>query len=67
MKKEDVDIIISDINAEGFDYALVHYSDYSEIRHREFHKLRKAFLKAREILSNFLDKEANKYDLELNI
>lgn len=67
MKKEDVEIVISDINAEGFDYAFVHYDDYKSIRSPEFHKVRKAFLKARKTLAQFLSKKAEKYKLDCEL
>lgn len=34
------------IDAEGFDYAFTHYSDFSEVKDKEFQKRLKAFVKA---------------------
>lgn len=63
MKKEDVETVISDIVAEGFDYSFVHYDDYKSIRSPEFHKFRRAFLKARKALAKFLQKKTEKFEI----
>lgn len=51
--------LIEDIECEGFDYALVHYDDYSEIPDTQFQSLYKAFLAARENLVNHLGLKGN--------
>lgn len=45
------------VENEGFDYAFVHYSDFEEIKDATFHKLRLAFLKAREEFVDYLGLE----------
>lgn len=46
--------LIEDIESEGFDYALAHYDDYSEIPSQEFQTRYKAYLQARHELIVFL-------------
>lgn len=46
--------LIEDIECEGFDYALIHYDDYSAIPDPEFQKLYAAFLKSRQNLIDHL-------------
>ncbi len=46
--------LLEDIDSEGFDYALVHYDDYSEIPDAQFQTLYKAYLEARENLGAHL-------------
>ncbi len=43
------------VGVEGFDYAFVHYSSFDNIKDEKFHELRKAFVKAREQLSDYID------------
>ena len=54
MKSSDHEEILSRIENEGFDYAFAHYSDFSEIKDKEFHNLRKNFLKARKELVDYV-------------
>lgn len=49
--------VFAAIENEGFDYAFVHYSDFLEIKDEKFHELRKAFLAAREALTEYIDCE----------
>ncbi len=46
--------LIEDIECEGFDYALAHYDDYSEIPDVHFQKLYKEFLFARKSMVDYL-------------
>jgi len=42
------------VDNEGFDYALVNYSDFTdEIKDAEFHRLRLAYLAARNALAGY--------------
>lgn len=45
------------IEDEGLEYALIHYSDWDEIKDEEFHKLRTEFINARNKLIEFLELE----------
>lgn len=58
MKPKDAKYVIDCIENEGFDYAFVSYSEFKEVKDEEFHKLREAFLDAREALAEFLGVEA---------
>ena len=57
MKAEDKVNLRSTINNEGFDYAFTHYSDFSEIKDKKFHELRKKYLEAQEALQNYINEE----------
>lgn len=46
--------LIEDIECEGFDYALVHYDDYSDIPNDDFQRLYRNYLSARDELVKFL-------------
>jgi len=54
MNAKDAHLIMSCIDNEGFDYTFVHYTDFNEIKDDEFHKLREAYLDAREALREYL-------------
>ena len=47
---------------EGFYYCFKHYSDWSEIKDKKFHSLRKKYLKISEQLNNYIYTKIN--DLE---
>jgi len=49
--------LLEDIECEGFEYALVHYDDYSEIPDQEFQKRYVAYLQARKELQEYLGVE----------
>lgn len=42
------------VEKEGFDYAFRHYSDFSQVKSKEFHALRKAYVKAARALEKFV-------------
>ena len=42
------------IKAEGLDYCFKHYSNFEEIKDKEFHKLRKAYIKASENIEEYV-------------
>lgn len=46
--------VIDAVENEGFDYAFVHYSDFKEVKSKEFHELREKFLEARKALADFI-------------
>lgn len=54
MKASDLEYVKSTIENEGFDYAFVDYSDFSEIKDEEFHKLREAYVQAAEALREYI-------------
>jgi hypothetical protein len=48
--------IISRAAQEGFDYAFRNYSSFDEFKSPEFHRLRRAYVKAADSLDHFLHK-----------
>ena len=57
MKKEDKNYIKNKLENEGFDYAFVHYSSFSDIKDEEFHRLREAYIEAHKALEDYLNKK----------
>lgn len=53
-EKELFEEVYYRIDEEGFDYCFDGYSDWSEINDDEFHRLRKAYLLAKEELNNYI-------------
>ena len=51
--------LMEDIESEGFDYALVHYDDYSDIPSDQFQQLYQGYLESRAKLIKFLGLPAN--------
>lgn len=45
------------VDNEGFEYAFLHYSDFTEIKDPEFHKLREAYLAAQKALAEYIGVE----------
>ena len=43
------------IKAEGMDYCFKHYSDFKEIEDKEFHKLRKAYIRSSEKIEEYVN------------
>lgn len=54
MKKKDLEYIDAVTQTEGFDYGIVDYSDFEQVKDIEFHKLRDEFLAARERFKKYL-------------
>ncbi len=54
MTKEEKLELFEAIEGEGFNYAFSHYSDWKEIKDKEFHILRKAYLKAEKSLNKYI-------------
>ncbi len=50
---EDALNLQSTCESEGFDYAFRFYSDFSEVKDKKFHSLRKAYVKAAQALSDY--------------
>jgi len=54
MKDDDKGLILEAIECDGFDYAMVYYSDWSDIEDKQFSKLHSAFIDARDELGSYL-------------
>lgn len=54
LKKKDKQDLIHKIEYEGFEYAMVHYSDWEDIKDPEFHHLLSTFINARTELVNYI-------------
>lgn len=54
MNAKDLEYVKDTIDNEGFDYAFVDYSDFSEIEDDKFHELRVAYVKAAEELREYV-------------
>lgn len=50
--------VVEDIEYEGFDYALIHYSNYDDVHDDKFQELYQQFKKARIALSEYLRVDA---------
>lgn len=55
MNGKELNYIKGTLEKEGFHYAFTGYSDFEEIKDEEFHRLRKAYVKATEELADYLD------------
>lgn len=44
------------MDAEGFDYCFRGYSDWKEIKDKEFHQLRKAYVEVAQALEEYIGK-----------
>ena len=54
MKKKEEKIVRECIEMEGFDYCFIDYTDFSDIKDEEFHRLRLAYVKANIDLKKYL-------------
>ncbi len=54
MNSEDAESVLQRIGQEGFHYCFKNYSDFKEINDKEFHKLRKRYLKTASELEKYL-------------
>lgn len=54
MTKAEREYVGDIIENEGFHYAFIHYSDFSEIEDEEFHKLRVAYETAVLALEDYI-------------
>lgn len=55
MKAREFTYVQDAVEAEGFGYAFLHYSDFQEIKDGEFHKLRENFEEAAHALADYID------------
>jgi len=56
---EDFQYVENKMRNEGFDYCFIHYSNFDEIKDKEFHKLRKRYIKAQKALKQYITDRAN--------
>jgi hypothetical protein len=54
MTEEELQNVRDTVEGEGFDYAFMNYSDFSEIEDEEFHKLREAYVDATRALAEYI-------------
>lgn len=58
MTGKEVKYVEATVENEGFDYAFKHYTDFSDsVKDPEFHRLRVAYLAAREALVDYVGLE----------
>lgn len=57
MTGKEFQYVVDTIENEGFSYAFVDYSDFSEIEDEKFHELRQAYLAADAALREYLGVE----------
>lgn len=57
MTGKEFQYVIDTIENEGFRYAFVDYSDFSEIQDEKFHELRQAYLDADAALREYVGVE----------
>jgi hypothetical protein len=57
MKAKDRKYVRSVIDNEGFDYAFRHYTDFLDIKDKQFHELREAYVKAANALAEYVGEE----------
>ena len=60
MTNDEKEYVRDTIDNEGFDYAFMSYSDFSDIEDEEFHKLRRMYLNVVDSMNKLLTiKEEN--------
>lgn len=57
MTPENVEELSCRIQNEGFDYAMVYYSSWTDIEDAKFHTLRDEFLSVRQKLCDYLTEQ----------
>ena len=55
MKTEDKKMVVEAIDGEGFEYAMIHYSDWKEVKDEKFHALRKQYVNAMKEIKKYID------------
>jgi hypothetical protein len=55
MKTEDKKMVVEAIDGEGFDYAMIYYSDWKEVKDENFHTLRKQYINAKREIKKHID------------
>lgn len=64
MKVKDLELVVGKIGSEGFNYCFMDYSNFKEVKDKDFHKLRKEYISAVEKLTNYLNKQCEENKLE---
>ncbi len=59
MTQEEREEVQSTIDNEGFDYSFDGYSDFEEVDDKKFHKLRLAYIKAKQSLENYINQDTD--------
>jgi hypothetical protein len=54
-EENQFDIVAYKMDAEGFDYCFVGYSNWEEINDEKFHELRLAYVKAQKELQAYIE------------
>jgi hypothetical protein len=62
---EDYQMVQYRINAEGFHYCFKHYSSFSEIKDKKFHKLRLKYLKSAKKLEQYIKNKIDQLEVEI--
>lgn len=57
MKQKDKDDVQAAVDNEGFDYCFVHWSSFGQIKDKEFHALREAYIAAHNKLAAYIGLE----------
>lgn len=52
---ENFEMVKYRIKQEGFDYCFKHYSSFTEIKDKEFHKLRKNYLNVSKKIEDYIN------------
>ena len=54
MTDEEKEYVLDAIENEGFDYAIRHYIGFGNVKDKQFHKLREAYIKASQELEDYI-------------
>ena len=54
MNEKSLAYVAQCVESEGFDYAMIHYSNYDQVKDEKFHELKKKFEDARTELAEYL-------------
>lgn len=57
MNDDEARRVLDVVDSEGFDYAFRDYSDFKDIKDKEFHKLRIAYIEAAAALAAYIEVE----------
>lgn len=60
MTNKEAQNLLSRINQEGFHYCFIHYSEFENIKDKQFHKLRSKYISASHGLLKYIQDERNK-------
>lgn len=67
MKEKDKQFVSNVVDAESFDYAFIHYSNFSSIKDKKFHQLREAYCSAREALAEYIRIEEDWQNFQIGL